>query len=169
MPSSSLSFHIRMAAPADAAVLARHVVEMYADMGVLPPALYAVLERASRDVLGAAVGRGDYVGWVAAPADAPDTVVAGAGLHLRPGLPRLRRRGDRVEVTAGPQGVVCNVFTERAYRRRGLAAGLVGHALAWAEAHDVPHVFLHASDAGRALYERLGFLALPLVRYYREL
>ena len=37
--------------------------------------------------------------------------------------------------------------------------------LAWAPAHGIVRVSLHASDAGRPLYERMGFLATNEMRF----
>jgi GNAT superfamily N-acetyltransferase len=43
------------------------------------------------------------------------------------------------------------------YRRRGLARGLMEHALGWLEARHVRQVKLDSTDLGRPLYESLGF------------
>ncbi len=43
------------------------------------------------------------------------------------------------------------------YRRRGLARGLMEHALEWLEVRHVRQVKLDSTDLGRPLYERLGF------------
>lgn len=68
-------------------------------------------------------------------------------------------------MTSGPQAVVCNVYTEHGWRRRGLATALLRALLALAEKRDVPQVFLHASIEGRPLYERLGFVPTNEMRY----
>jgi GNAT superfamily N-acetyltransferase len=151
-------FAIRLATAADAPVLARHRAEMYRDMGVLPDDRYAELVDASLRYLEEAIPSGEYVGWVAAPLASSGEVVAGAGLQLRRVLPGLRRVGDRVELAIGVQGLVVNVFTERAWRRQGVAELLMRHLLEWARERGVRNLVLHASDEGRPLYERLGFV-----------
>jgi GNAT superfamily N-acetyltransferase len=59
----------------------------------------------------------------------------------------------------GEQARLLNVYTEPAWRRRGIAERLVREALAWAAARGVGAVTLRASADGRSLYERLGFVA----------
>ncbi len=61
-----------------------------------------------------------------------------------------------------------NVFTEPAWRRRGLAELLMRHILDWARQERLDRLVLHASDDGRPLYERLGFAATNEMRYRGE-
>src|SRR2546423_2293124 len=118
------AFGIRLATVADAPALARHRAEMFRDMGDLPDELYDPLVEAARGALEECLGTGEYVGWVACPADHPDHIVAGAGIQLRRPLPRpppgppAGRRGPRA---IGP-----HAFPERARRRPGPARRLLG-------------------------------------------
>jgi GNAT superfamily N-acetyltransferase len=57
------------------------------------------------------------------------------------------------------RGNIVNVYTETAYRRKGLARELMKTAMEWCAREGVEMVILHASDHGRPLYERLGFEA----------
>src|SRR5256885_12246046 len=75
---------IRLATVADAPALARHRAEMFRDMGDLPDELYDPLVEAARRALEECLGTGEYVGWVACPADRPNQIVAGAGIQLPP-------------------------------------------------------------------------------------
>ena len=52
---------------------------------------------------------------------------------------------------------VVNVYTELAWRRRGIAALVMRHLLDYTHANRLNRVSLHASDDGRPLYESLGF------------
>ena len=56
------------------------------------------------------------------------------------------------------------VATERAYRRRGLAARVVGGALAEARADGFRSATLQASPDGYSVYERLGFRTVTTLR-----
>ena len=49
------------------------------------------------------------------------------------------------------------MYTEPEHRRRGLARRLMAEMIAWCRAAGLGSVSLHASDAGRPLYEALGF------------
>ena len=53
--------------------------------------------------------------------------------------------------------MIVNVYTEPAYRRRGLARRLMIAMLDWLRQQGYGTVSLHASDYGRPLYESLGF------------
>lgn len=71
----------------------------------------------------------------------------------------------------GRVGTLMNVYTLPAYRRRGLAAQLVGMALEKGRALGLDQVELMATDMGRPLYARLGFAPrssayLPMVHRY---
>ena len=51
-----------------------------------------------------------------------------------------------------------NVFTEKEWRRSGLAELVMRVMLEWSRENGVASVVLHASSMGRGLYERLGFV-----------
>lgn len=58
---------------------------------------------------------------------------------------------------SGRYGVVYNVVTKEGFRGRGLATALIEHLLAGAKAMGLERVMLNATDAGRPIYEKLGF------------
>jgi ribosomal protein S18 acetylase RimI-like enzyme len=58
----------------------------------------------------------------------------------------------------GPEAIVLNVYVEPAWRRRGVADALMRAVLDALAARGIQRVVLHASDEGRRLYERLGFV-----------
>ena len=66
-------------------------------------------------------------------------------VHPRPGRP-------------GPyEPYILSMYTEPAARGRGLATRIVKELLRWCRARGYGGAFLHASDDGRAIYEKLGF------------
>jgi GNAT superfamily N-acetyltransferase len=162
-------FLIRRATLVDVPTLAHHRAAMFRDIHGLPDDQYEEMADASRRYFMRAIADGEYLAWLASPTLSADEIVAGAGLQLRGALPSIRQRAGATEVTAGPQGVVLNVFTERAWRRRGVARLLMEHVLAGARAAAVSHLVLHASAEGRPLYEALGFKATNEMRYTGEL
>jgi len=145
--------HVRGAAIADIATLAHHRVEMFRDMGQLTEHNERELARASETFFREVLASSEYIAWLAVTIGAPERVVAGAGLWLRPMLPRPTPTG----IIQGREALIANVYTERDWRRRGVAALLMRHVLDYTRQHDVPRVLLHASDDGRPLYESLGF------------
>jgi GNAT superfamily N-acetyltransferase len=154
---------LRRATPEDAALLAAHRVGMFRDMGAVAPGLEPVLHAASMQYFQSAIASGDYVGWLAAPADDPGHPIAGAGLQLRPMLPRPDPPGGHL--LTGLEGLVLNVYVDVAWRRRGIARRLMQELLVWTSAHDVVRPVLHASDDGRALYESMGFITTNEMRF----
>ena len=58
----------------------------------------------------------------------------------------------------GARGRIVNVFTEPNWRRRNVATLLLQRIIDWSRAENLDRLTLHASDAGRALYQRLGFV-----------
>ena len=156
-------YRIRRATAADAGILARHRAEMFRDMGELPASVYDTLIQAARAYLTQAITDGRYVGWVAELDAGSREVVGGAGLQLRELLPRPDVARERL--VRGPQGLIVNVYTERAWRRKGVADALMRELLQWCRGNGIESVVLHASDEGRPLYEKLGFRPTNEMRY----
>jgi GNAT superfamily N-acetyltransferase len=157
------TYRVRQALAADIPILARHRVAMFADMGRLGGDGDAeALRAATEPVLGDWMAADSFVGWLAEPVSRPGLVVGGAGVQLRPALPRPARDGRGL--VQGPEAYVVNVFVERAWRRRGVATALMTHVLGYARERRLRIVTLHASDEGRPLYEKLGFAATNEMR-----
>lgn len=89
--------------------------------------------------------------WVA---EVGDEVVASGTLALfvRPPYP-----GN----LSGREAYLLNMYTLPAYRKQGIASALLDAMVSHACAEQLGKVWLHASDEGRPLYERIGFVANP--------
>jgi GNAT superfamily N-acetyltransferase len=153
---------VRIATAADATTLGRQRADMFRDMGRLDEATYEPLLVASAEYFARAIPVGEYIGWIATPHDARDTPIGGAGVQVRTMLPRPNERGTAL--LPGPEGIVLNVYTDQAWRRRGIAELLMRHVLDWARGRGLGRLVLHASDDGRPLYEKLGFVATNEMR-----
>jgi GNAT superfamily N-acetyltransferase len=163
------SFTIRPATITDVDVIARHRAEMFTEMGLVPAPLYPELVSGTVDYLQRAIPSGEYVGWMASPEHDPATIVAGAGAQRRRLLPVPLIADEGTVIAHGHQAIVLNVFTEPAWRRQGLAATLMRHIIEWARTGNIESLVLHASDDGRPLYEKLGFVQTNEMRYARPL
>jgi GNAT superfamily N-acetyltransferase len=147
-------YTIRRSTVGDAAVIAHHRVGMFRDMGQIPTEALAIqLRDASAAALADCLNDGSYAGWLAVDGD--DQVLAGAGIHIKPQLPRIAPDGTRLETAPIP--LVVNVYTEPRWRKQGIARALMRAMMEWATAEGFDRVFLHASDAGRPLYVSIGF------------
>lgn len=157
-------FTIRLATAADASTIAWHRARMWQDMGEVPDDLFEPLRAKSEVQLTQALADGNYVGWLASAMTASDVVIAGAGVHLRRVMPHPLTRGRTVAIAEGRHGIIVNVFTEPEWRRRGAAALLMKRIIAWSCEERLDRLVLHASSTGRALYEKMGFVATNEMR-----
>jgi GNAT superfamily N-acetyltransferase len=153
MPATLPEVFIRPATTADVPALVHHRVSMYRDMGHVTPSEEARLRDASAAYFRAALASGEYFAWLACNLRAKDEVVAGAGLIVRAMIPRPGTSGA-IETR---EAQVVNVYTEPAWRRKGIAALVMRELIDYTRAQRINRVSLHASDDGRPLYELLGF------------
>lgn len=154
MSGPAEDYRIRRATVGDTAMIARHRIAMFRDMGCggLPDERDAEpLEAASREYLSHALPSGLYRGCLV---EQKHAVVGGGGLIIQRGVPRPENLYGHEEA------YLLNVYVEPAHRRRGLARQLMDVMLAWCREHRLARVVLHASDDGRSLYESLGFTAV---------
>lgn len=89
----------------------------------------------------------DFVAWIA---DLDGRPAASAGLLWFPHPP-----GPTNPI--GLEAYILNVYTLPAARRMGLARALMDRVVEEARAAGVRRIWLRASDAGRPMYEEMGF------------
>jgi GNAT superfamily N-acetyltransferase len=132
---------------------------MFEDMGFADTGILDAQEIGFRDWLRERLHNGRYRGWFAV--NAGGAVVSGAGLWL-------------LDWPPGPTGIapfrgyILNVYTEPAYRKRGLARSLVQAIIEWCHAQGIYAISLHASDEGRPIYESLGFVQTNEMRLFKS-
>jgi GNAT superfamily N-acetyltransferase len=152
-------FHVRRAILADADIIGTHRARMFYDMGDIPDHLFEEFRVRSRDRVHEQLISGEYVGWLASRSNALEKIVAGAGAQLRRVMPHPST-GPNGEpgIGEGRHALIINVYTEPEWRRHGVAALLMQHIIDWSSEERLDRLVLHASDEGRALYEKLGFV-----------
>ena len=160
--TASDTFQIRRATARDADIIAWHRARMFQDMGDVSGDAFEILRANARSRLEEWIDKANYIGWLAAPADEPEMIVAGAGVQLQPILPRPL---DVSTIGEGRQGTIVNVFTEPQWRRRGIAGLLIKEIITWSKNEQIDRLVLHASDEGRSIYERLGFTESNEMRF----
>jgi GNAT superfamily N-acetyltransferase len=141
-------FSLRRASIADLDILVEHRRAMFEDMGYADQAAMRSMSAKFRPWLEAHMNAGDYLGWLIEATNG--SIAAGAGLWLMDWPPHMIGNGTR-------RGNILNVYTHRDHRRRGLARELMKAALDWCGNNRVDTIILHASPAGRTLYESMGF------------
>jgi ribosomal protein S18 acetylase RimI-like enzyme len=148
----------RKATVADADLITAHRYAMFAEMGKDAAALEEML-RNFLPWVQRAIAAGKYVGWIV---EEGDRVAASGGFFEVEWPPHaLDPAGER-------RGYLLNFWVEPAYRRRGLAKGLVREALAESQRRGIRVTALHASDAGRRLYEQMGFIETNEMHFVDE-
>ena len=159
-------FTIRPATVDDADIIAEHRARMFDEMGQVSPQAFETLRAKSRERLLDLMTRGEYVGWLAIPAQGRNIIAGGAGVQLREVLPHpLARANGEDKIAEGRHAIILNVFTEPKWRRQGVAGLLLQRIIEWARAEQLDRLVLHASEAGRGLYERLGFVGTSEMRF----
>ena len=134
---------------------------MFEDMGLLQEGVADKLRDASIGFFRAALVGGRWFGWIATLGE---EVVGGAILHFDTMPPRNGPGGTFID--SKPQALIMNVFVEPTHRRGGIASILTNAAIEFAREKGAASVTLHASQKGRALYEKLGFAPTHEMRLF---
>lgn len=141
------TIHIRLATVDEIPIIIHHRSAMFAEMGRGTEQSRTEMETSCQPWLQDQMANGRYLAWFACDADA---VVAGAGLWLQDWLATY----DATTI----RPYVLNVYTEPSHRRQGIAGKLLNSIIDYCRDEGHPRVILHASVAGRTLYESLDFV-----------
>lgn len=144
----SMEMKIRRACAEDLKHILHHRLAMFEEMGFREAAVLDRVEVVSREYFTGALRAGTYLGWIAE--DSNGQVVGGGGIAVAawPGYPGASQ---------AKRAWVLNMYTEPGARRRGVARRLMQEMLEWCRRERYGSVSLHASVAGRPLYESMGF------------
>lgn len=93
--------------------------------------------------------------------EAPDGTPAAAALLVTREMPA------NPSFPTGKAGTVYSVYTAPQYRRQGIASAMIALLLETAEQQRLDRVRLSATDAGKLLYEKLGFTVMAA--HYTEM
>ena len=140
---------IREATASDIPALLRHRRLMWWDMGRHDERVLDMMERAATEYFSQALPQGSYRGFLAVDSTS-GRIVGGGGIVISPWPGVLGQLQPQ-------RAMILNLYVEREYRRQGIASGLMKRMIAWCRESGFCNVALHASEDGRALYERLGF------------
>jgi GNAT superfamily N-acetyltransferase len=143
-----MQIHIRKAGVEDLKHILHHRIAMFEEMGFQDATTLDTVENVSRQYFADSLRGGKYVAWLAESLNGP--VVGGGGIVLAdwPGYP-----GE----TRAERAWILNMYTEPDARRFGVAKRLLETMVEWCRMRGLSMVSLHASSAGRPLYERVGF------------
>lgn len=140
---------IRPATPGDAGAIFHQRRAMFEDIfGALDPDDAKTMEATFVPWVRRGLADGSYRGWLACNGDGH--VVAGGGLIVHEWMASPIHPDPR-------RAYIANMYTEPAYRRRGIARRIMDIIIAWCRSEGFKSISLHASPFGRPLYESLGF------------
>ncbi|MCL4509288.1 MAG: GNAT family N-acetyltransferase [Chloroflexi bacterium] len=146
---SSQQIVIRQATLEDADLIASLRVALMRDLGRLTSMEgESHLKEHVKAFLQRSLPQGTFLSWIAEVDGRP---VATVGAELRVSMPHPLN-------LAGIELYVLNVYTVPGYRRRGVAERLMRALLDYAQTNHAGRITLHASDQGRPLYKKLGFV-----------
>ena len=143
-----MEIHIRKAGVEDLKHILHHRRAMFEEMGFRDTAVLDRVEDLSQKYFSEALRIGTYRGWLAEELNGQ--IVGGGGIVVAdwPGYP-----GENHAERAW----ILNMYTEPGARRCGVAKRLLAVMLEWCRIKGFSAVSLHASSAGRPLYESVGF------------
>lgn len=143
-------FSIRRATRADTALVAEMRLQFLRETaGFFGREVTPDLEAATRGYVAEAVPKNEFVAWLA---EAGGQVIGTSGLVFF-------RRAPTPDNLAGLDAYVLNMYTVPSWRGRGVATALLKTTLEYVRKTPARRVFLRATEAGRALYEKLGFVS----------
>ena len=151
-----MDIHIRKAAAADLTHILHHRRAMFEEMGFRDPAVLDRMEDLSEEYFGEALRAGKYVSWLVE--DSHGQIVGGGGVLVAswPGFPGENR---------AERAWILNMYVEPGMRLQGLAKRLMEAMIRWCRERGLSSVSLHASSAGRPVYESLGFQQTNEMRF----
>lgn len=146
LPAKSL--RVRKATLKDLEILVHQRRAMWIDLGVTGEARQDAADRTYRRWARTRLRNKQLVAWLV---ESRDHRIAGGGcVWLQPVQPSPRKPGML-------QPYLLSMYTDPAFRRRGVASMVVQAAVNWCKSQGFPRLTLHASTMGRKVYEKIGF------------
>ena len=133
--------------PADLDIICHHRNAMFRDMG-RPEEVLAPVRATFREWLRPRLADGGYLGWIVEDDGVP---VAGVGLIVLDWPPHTLHPADN------RRAYLLNMYVEPKHRGQGLAKLLMQVATAHSKSLGIRYMVLHASEAGRPIYSKLGW------------
>lgn len=144
----TVAFVIREATVSDIPEILRQRRGMYQDMGACDDDTLDGMIATSTTYLQQALPAHTFRAWLAV--SQAGEIAGGGAVIVTPWLSRPHSLQCR-------QATILNVYTYPLYRRQGVARLLMRTMIGWCREQDFTYVSLHASEAGKPLYESLGF------------
>ena len=109
----------------------------------------ANLAEATRKYLGEKMPSGEFLAWVA---EVDSQIVATSGLVF---FQRPPYNGNLL----GLEAYILNIYTIPMWRGQGIATALLKQIISFVRATEAKRLWLHTTDDGKRIYEKLGFVS----------
>ena len=143
-----MQFEILMAQQQDVDLLVRHRLGMFCDIFPQLEAQVQSSKERTHEWIKRKMIEGILVGFIAKTKEGQ---VAGSGCLW------IREEQPRPTTTVMKAPYLMSIYTEKPFRRSGVARRIVLSAIVWAREHGFDRINLHSSEAGKPLYRSLGF------------
>ncbi|MEH2291211.1 GNAT family N-acetyltransferase [Nostoc sp.] len=107
------------------------------------------LAEATRKYLGEKMPPGEFLAWIA---EVDNQIVATSGLVF---FQRPPYNGN----LSGLEAYILNVYTIPMWRGQGIATALLKEIISFVRATEAKRLWLHATENGKRIYEKLGFVS----------
>ncbi len=142
-------FNLRQANLQDLEALIKLRLELLQETGnIKSDSDTANLTEAARKYLGEKMPLGEFLAWVA---EEDSQIVATSGLVF---FQRPPYNGN----LSGLEAYVMNVYTIPMWRGQGIATALLKEIISFVRATEVKRLWLHATEDGKRIYNKLGFV-----------
>jgi GNAT superfamily N-acetyltransferase len=143
-----IELKIFLAKTEDTELLLKHRVGMWKD---IRPELCEKVEESkdlTRSWIKTKLSEGKLIGFIV---KTQNGIIAGSGCLW------IREDGPRPFSPLLGSPYLISMYTEKGFRRAGVASTIVQCAIEWSKEHGYKTISLHASEAGIPLYEKFGF------------
>ncbi|MDY7040580.1 MAG: GNAT family N-acetyltransferase [Chloroflexota bacterium] len=145
-------FNVRQTTLSDLDSLTKLRLDLLREVGNLKDDDDALaLAQANRQYFAAKIPSGEFVAWVA-EVDGQIVAISGLVFFERPPI---------ANNLSGLEGYILNMYTVPEWRGGGLATALLKEIISFAKNAGVRRLWLHATPAGKPLYEKAGFIPRP--------
>jgi len=143
-------FNLRLANLQDLEVLAQLRLELLREAGdIKGDTDTAALAEAIRKYLAEKMPQGEFLAWVA---EVDNQIVATSGLVF---FTRPPYHGN----LSGLEAYIMNVYTIPMWRGQGIATALLKEIISFVKVTQTKRLWLHATEDGKRLYEKLDFIS----------
>ncbi|MDZ8090007.1 MAG: GNAT family N-acetyltransferase [Nostoc sp. DedQUE12b] len=143
-------FNLRQANLQDLEALIELRLELLREVGEIKGDFdTANLAEATRKYLGEKMPSGEFLAWVA---EVDNQIVASSGLVF---FQRPPYNGN----LSGLEAYIMNVYTIPMWRGQGIATALLKEIISFMRATEAKRLWLHATEDGKRVYEKLGFVS----------